>query len=79
MTLLDCQKDQRYTILEIKGCDSSLKDRLLSFGIHPGVEFTLLQCSLRRATFSIAINQAQVALRSHEAELLTVAPCDSTD
>ncbi|MFC3847812.1 FeoA family protein [Helicobacter baculiformis] len=74
MTLLDCQKDQRYTILEIQGNDSALKDRFLSFGVHAGVEFTLLHHSLRRATFSIAINNAQVALRAHEAELLVVAP-----
>ncbi|WP_120952814.1 FeoA family protein [Helicobacter sp. L8] len=74
MTLLDCQKNQRYTILEIKGTDEALKDRFLSFGIHAGVEFTLLQHSLKRATFSIAIHNAQVALRAHEAQLLVVAP-----
>ncbi|WP_104687123.1 FeoA family protein [Helicobacter felis] len=74
MTLLDCQKDHRYTILEIQGADTALKDRFLSFGIRPGVEFTLLQYSLRRATFSICIDNAQIALRSHEAALLHVSP-----
>ncbi|WP_121020307.1 FeoA family protein [Helicobacter vulpis] len=74
MTLLDCQKNQRYTILEIKSADGALKDRFLSFGIRAGVEFTLLHCSFRRATFSIAIHNAQVALRAHEAALLVVAP-----
>ncbi|BDQ28566.1 FeoA family protein [Helicobacter ailurogastricus] len=74
MSLLECQKNQRYTILEITTPDSQLKERLLSFGIAVGVEFVLLQHSLKKATFSIAIDHAQIALRASEAQHILVRP-----
>ncbi|BCZ19803.1 hypothetical protein NHP190012_14450 [Helicobacter sp. NHP19-012] len=74
MSLLECQKNKRYTILDITTPDLELKDRLLSFGIAVGVEFELLQHSLKKATFSIAIERAQVALRSGEAKHILVRP-----
>ncbi|BDQ27245.1 FeoA family protein [Helicobacter heilmannii] len=74
MSLLECQKNKRYTILDITTPDLDLKERLMSFGIATGVEFELLQHSLRKATFSIAIERAQVALRSSEAKHILVRP-----
>ncbi len=74
MTLLDCQKNQSYTILKIEGCDDALKNRFLSFGIVAGAQFVLLHHSLQKATLSIALGRAQIALRAHEAKCILVKP-----
>lgn len=74
MTLLDCQRNQTYTILRIEGCDDTLKNRLLSFGIVADTQFVFLQHTLHKATLSIAINRAQIALRAHEAKCIVVSP-----
>ncbi|WP_163532883.1 FeoA family protein [Helicobacter suis] len=74
MNLLECQKNKRYGIVGIATQDSQLKNRFLSFGIIVGEEITLLQHSMKKATFSIEIGHAQIALRAHEAQCVLVNP-----
>ncbi|BCD48002.1 FeoA family protein [Helicobacter suis] len=74
MNLLECQKNKRYRIVGITTQDFQLKNRFLSFGIIVGEEITLLQHSIRKATFSIEIGHAQIALRAHEAQCVLVNP-----
>ncbi|WRA01022.1 ferrous iron transport protein A [Helicobacter pylori] len=72
MTLNEAIKDKVYEIVEIANCDEALKKRFLSFGIHEGVQCTLLHYSMKKATLSVKINRIQVALRSHEAQYLLI-------
>ncbi|CCB80588.1 hypothetical protein HBZC1_16020 [Helicobacter bizzozeronii CIII-1] len=51
-----------------------LKNRFLSFGIVAGAQFVLLHHSLQKATLSIALGRAQIALRAHEAKCILVKP-----
>ncbi|AFI05297.1 FeoA family protein [Helicobacter cetorum] len=77
MTLNEAVKNHNYEIIDITRCDEALKKRFLSFGIHQGVQCTLLHHSIKKATLSIRINHIQVALRTHEAQYLVVKPLES--
>lgn len=53
MTLNEAVKDKVYEIVEIANCDESLKKRFLSFGIHEGVQCTLLHYSMKKPRFRL--------------------------
>ncbi len=77
MTLDKCQKDRNYQIASVDMKDKIIQERFAAFGIVKGAIVKLLCTSLKYATFSIQINNAQIALRKEEAKLIKVKSLDS--
>ncbi len=56
----------------------TLKARLKSFGIYPGVEFRIRAFSLGKNTVELEVGQTLVALRKGEMEKIEVERIDGT-
>jgi len=54
--------------------DKALRDRFASFGIMPGEDIVIHECSLAKQTIEIEVGRTTVALRKEEADKIEVEP-----
>ena len=71
MKLTQLSKGDRAIITKISA-QTSLKNRLSSFGVMRGEELTVKGCSLRKKTIEIEISSTLIALRAEEASTIEV-------
>lgn len=57
----------------------TLKARMKSFGIYPGVEFTVKAFSLGKNNIEIEVGRSRVALRKGEMDKIEVEKVEDTD
>lgn len=72
MTLDKCQYNHTYKVVAINLNNAAIKDRFTSLGIIVGADLTLLYASPNKATLSIQVGQALIALRLEEAKHIKV-------
>jgi ferrous iron transport protein A len=71
MTLSQLQKGDTAKIIRLD-VDKILRNRFASFGVMPGEEVTVRECSLAKQTLEIQIGSTTVALRKEEADKVIV-------
>jgi len=71
LKLTQLSKGDRAIITKISA-QTSLKNRLSSFGVMRGEEVTVKGCSLRKKTIEIEISTTLIALRAEEASTIEV-------
>jgi Fe2+ transport system protein FeoA len=71
MKLSELHKGDRAVILKIE-TDESLKGRLTSFGIARGTELSIEECSIRKKTIEILVDDTLIGLRAEEASKIEV-------
>ena len=67
----DLKVGDRARIVAINA-DKTLRARMKSFGIYPGVEFTIKAFSLGKKNVEIEVGRSRVALRREEMEKIDV-------
>ena len=73
MVLSQLHKGDRARIVRLEA-DKPLRDRLMSFGVLPGEEVEVRECSLARQTIEIDVGSTAIALRKEEADRIVVEP-----
>ena len=71
MNLSELEKGDEAVIVKIE-TDTSLKSRLVSFGISKGSELRVEACSVGKQTMEILVDGTLVGLRSNEAKQIEV-------
>ena len=71
MKLSELRKGDQAVIIKIE-TDASLKDRLISFGIARGSEFSIEECSIGKQTIEILVDDTLIGLRAEEASKIEV-------
>jgi len=71
MKLSELHKGDKAIILKIE-TDESLKGRLTSFGIARGTELSIEECSIRKKTIEILVDDTLIGLRAEEAAKIEV-------
>jgi ferrous iron transport protein A len=71
MTMSQLHKGERAKILRLDA-DKTLRDRFASFGIFPGEEVSVQECSLAKQTIEIDVEGTTIALRKEEADKIIV-------
>jgi len=71
MVLSELHKGDKARITGLN-TDKTLRDRFASFGIMPGEEILVKECSLARQTIEIELGCTAVALRKDEADKIKV-------
>jgi ferrous iron transport protein A len=69
--LLNCHKGCKSKVTKINA-DSTLKQRLISFGVMKGTELEVLEHAPRKKTIEIKVGKMRLALRAEEAALIEV-------
>ncbi|QOP45109.1 FeoA family protein [Sulfurimonas paralvinellae] len=69
--LLNCHKGCRVKVTKISA-DSTLKQRLISFGVMKGAELKVLEHSPGKKTIEIKVGKMRIALRAEEAKHIEV-------
>jgi len=72
MVLSELHKGERAEIVRLNA-DKVLRDRFASFGILPGEEVVVRECSLAKQTIEIEVGLTTIALRKEEADKIVVA------
>ena len=72
MVLSELHKGERAEIVRLNA-DKVLRDRFASFGILPGEEVVVRECSLAKQTIEIDVGLTTIALRKEEADKIVVA------
>lgn len=72
MTLVDMQENKTYQIHKINTEDALLRERLVALGVCEGAKANLVQKSIDKATIAILSNNTRIALRTSEAEEVSV-------
>ena len=75
MKLSELNKGDHAVILKIE-TDASLKERLTSFGIARGSELSIEECSIRKQTIEILVDDTFIGLRAEEARKIEVDKLD---
>jgi ferrous iron transport protein A len=73
MILSELHKGDKALITKLNA-DKVLRDRFASFGIMPGEDVSIKECSLARQTIEIEVGSTIVALRKEEADKILVKP-----
>ncbi len=73
MVLSELHKGERAEIVRLRA-DKALRDRFASFGVLPGEQVVVRECSLARQTIEIEVGTTTVALRKEEADKILVEP-----
>jgi len=73
MQLTELHQGDRAKIVSVDAT-KTLKQRLASLGVVRGETLVLRGCSLAKQTMEIEIDATLVALRSKEAQTITIAP-----
>ncbi len=76
MELSQLHKGDRARIVTLRA-DKALRDRFASFGVMPGEEVVIRECSLAKQTIEIEVGSTTIALRKEEADRIDVAPISS--
>ncbi len=71
MKLSELHKGDRAIIKKIE-TDEALKQRLFSFGVGCGSEFSVEACSIRNQTIEIEVEGTLIGLRASEASKIEV-------
>ncbi len=71
MVLSELHKGDKAEILKLDA-EKALRDRFASFGVMPGEEVTVKECSLAKQTIEIEVGFTTVALRKEEADKIEV-------
>lgn len=71
MVLSELHKGDTAEIVKLKA-DKALRDRFASFGILPGEQVVIHECSLARQTIEIEVGTTTIALRKEEADKIEV-------
>ena len=71
MVLSELHKGEKAEIVRLEA-DKALRDRFASFGILPGEEVTVNECSLARQTIEVTVGTTAIALRKNEADKIVV-------
>ncbi|MDD2568004.1 MAG: FeoA family protein [Thiovulaceae bacterium] len=71
MTLYDCRKGDLLRVLKIQS-ETTLKQRLISFGIMKGAKIEVLEHAPAKSTIEVKVSKTRVALRDKEAQLIEV-------
>ena len=69
--LLNCHKGCKSKVTKIHA-DSTLKQRLISFGVMKGAELEVLEHAPRKKTIEIKVGKMRIALRAEEAAFIEV-------
>jgi len=75
MELSQLNKGDRARIIKLQA-DKALRDRFASFGVLPGEEVVVRECSLAKQTIEIDVGSTTIALRKEEADRILVEPID---
>ncbi len=73
MVLSALHKGDTAEIVALKA-DKILRDRFASFGILPGEQVVIRECSLAKQTIEIEVGTTTIALRKEEADKIEVEP-----
>lgn len=71
MVLSELHKGEKAQIVKLNA-DKALRDRFASFGVMPGEEVLVKECSLAKQTIEIEVGATTVALRKEEADKIEV-------
>ncbi len=71
MVLSELHKGDTAEIVKLKA-DKTLRDRFASFGILPGEQVVIRECSLAKQTIEVEIGTTTIALRKEEADKIEV-------
>jgi len=71
MVLSELHKGDTAQIVRLKA-DKPLRDRFASFGILPGEQAVIHECSLAKQTIEIEVGTTTIALRKEEADKIEV-------
>ena len=70
-TLLDCEKSCKVKVLRLNA-ETTLKQRLISFGIMKGAVIEVIEHAPAKSTIEIKVSKMKIALRAEEAQLVEV-------
>lgn len=70
-TLYDCRKGDSVKVVKIHS-DTTLKQRLISFGIMKEARMEVLEHAPAKSTIEVKVSKTRVALRDKEAQLIEV-------
>ena len=71
MVLSELRKGDIAEIVKLKA-DKTLRDRFASFGILPGEQVVIRECSLAKQTIEVEVGTTTIALRKEEADKIEV-------
>jgi len=71
MVLSELHKGDTAEIVKLRA-DKALRDRFASFGILPGEQVVIRECSLAKQTIEIEVGTTTIALRKEEADKIEV-------
>ncbi len=71
MVLSQLHKGDTAEIVKLKA-DKILRDRFASFGILPGEQVVIHECSLAKQTIEVEVGRSTIALRKEEADKIEV-------
>ena len=71
MVLSELHKGDTAEIVKLRA-DKALRDRFASFGILPGEQVVIHECSLAKQTIEIEVGTTTIALRKEEADKIEV-------
>ncbi len=71
MVLSELHKGDKAEIVKLKA-NKTLRDRFASFGILPGEQVVIRECSLAKQTIEVEIGTTIIALRKEEADKIEV-------
>ena len=71
MVLSELHKGDIAEIVKLKA-DKTLRDRFASFGILPGEQVVIRECSLAKQTIEVEVGTTTIALRKEEADKIEV-------
>ena len=71
MVLSELHKGDVAEIIKLRA-DKALRDRFASFGVLPGEQVVIRECSLAKQTIEIEVGRTIIALRKEEADKIEV-------
>jgi ferrous iron transport protein A len=71
MVLSELHKGDKAQIVKLDA-DKALRDRFASFGIMPGEDVSVKECSLAKQTIEVEVGATTIALRKEEADKIEV-------
>lgn len=71
MILSELHKGEHAEIVRLNA-DKALRDRFASFGVLPGEQVVVRECSLAKQTIEIDVEGTTIALRKEEADKIVV-------